>query len=162
MHRAVREGDSHVDVKVHSIAGRRRGAPMSLARTSVGWTRPSSTHAGPGLGGASRGLVRGPVERKRNTACNDAPRVSRIVVVGGAWGGTHMVRNLETLCRRRHDVELVLVSRDNHFLMTPFLFEACSGSIELTHCSVPLRDYLRRTTIRSPETPSSGSSVPTK
>jgi NADH dehydrogenase len=55
-----------------------------------------------------------------------------------------VVRNLEKLCRRRHDVELVLVSRDNYFLMTPFLFEAFSGSIELTHCSVPIRDYLRR------------------
>jgi NADH dehydrogenase len=66
-------------------------------------------------------------------------------VVGGGFGGTHVVWNLERLCHDQKDLEVVLVSRDNFFLMTPFLFEACSGAMQLTHCSVPIRDYLRRT-----------------
>lgn len=76
------------------------------------------------------------------------PAVSSIVVVGGGFGGAHVVWNLERLCRRRdrmHHVKVVLVSTDNYFLMTPFLFEACSGTMAPTHCSVPVRDYLRRT-----------------
>src|SRR5208282_4058623 len=65
--------------------------------------------------------------------------------VGGGFGGANVVRHLENLCRRRHDVDVTLVSRDNYFLMTPFLFEACSGTLELTHCSVPIRAFLRKT-----------------
>jgi NADH dehydrogenase len=70
--------------------------------------------------------------------------MARIVVVGGGFGGTHVVWNLERLCRHMKDVEVVLVSSNNYFLMTPFLFEACSGMLQPTHCSAPIRDYLRR------------------
>jgi NADH dehydrogenase len=73
------------------------------------------------------------------------PGMTRIVVVGGGFGGAHVVWNLEKLCRHNQDVEVVLVSSDNYFLMTPFLFEACSGMLQPTHCSAPIRDYLRRT-----------------
>jgi NADH dehydrogenase len=69
---------------------------------------------------------------------------TRIVVVGGGFGGAHLVRHLERLCRRRGDLQVTLVSQDNYFLMTPFLFEACSGTLELRHCSVPIRAYLRK------------------
>lgn len=69
---------------------------------------------------------------------------TRIVVVGGGFGGAYVVRHLERLFRGRTDVEIVLVSRDNFFLMTPLLFEACSGTLDFRHCSVPIRDFLRR------------------
>ena len=36
------------------------------------------------------------------------------------------------------------MSRDNFFLMTPLLFEACSGTLDFRHCSVPIRPSLRR------------------
>jgi NADH:ubiquinone reductase (H+-translocating) len=80
----------------------------------------------------------------QQTANVSSPR-TRVVVVGGGFGGANVVRHLENLCRRRHDVDVTLVSRDNYFLMTPFLFEACSGTLELTHCSVPIRAFLRKT-----------------
>ena len=41
-------------------------------------------------------------------------------------------------------MEIVLVCRDNFFLMTPLLFDAFSGTLELRHCSLPVRDFLRR------------------
>jgi NADH dehydrogenase len=71
--------------------------------------------------------------------------MTRIVVVGGGFGGAHVVWNLEKLYRHNRHVEVVLVSRNNYFLMTPFLFEACSGMLQPTHCSAPIRDYLRQT-----------------
>src|SRR5689334_8008121 len=68
----------------------------------------------------------------------------RIVVLGGGFGGVATVRHLERRLRRRTDVEITLVSRENFFVLTPLLFEACSGSLELRHCAQPIRAALRR------------------
>ncbi len=68
----------------------------------------------------------------------------RIVVLGGGFGGVTAVRHLERVLRRRRDVEITLVSRENFFVLTPLLFEACSGSLELRHCAQPIRAALRR------------------
>jgi NADH dehydrogenase len=73
-----------------------------------------------------------------------AAPTTRIVVLGGGFGGLWAARDLERLFARRPDVEVVLVCRDNFFLMTPLLFEAFSGTLELRHCSLPVRDFLRR------------------
>jgi NADH dehydrogenase len=68
----------------------------------------------------------------------------RIVVLGGGFGGVASVRHLERILRRRTDVEITLVSRENFFVLTPLLFEACSGRLELRHCAQPIRAALRR------------------
>ena len=68
----------------------------------------------------------------------------RIVVLGGGFGGVATVRRLERVFRRRSDVEITLVSRDNAFVLTPLLFEACTGRLELRHCAQPVRAVLRR------------------
>jgi NADH dehydrogenase len=69
---------------------------------------------------------------------------SRIVVLGGGFGGVTLTRRLERLCGGRLGVEVTLVSRDNAFVLTPLLFEACSGRLELRHCAQPIRPALRR------------------
>jgi NADH dehydrogenase len=69
----------------------------------------------------------------------------RIVILGGGFGGVYTARHLERLCRHRPDVEIVLVSRDNFLLMTPLLFEVCSGVLDPRHCTFPLRAFLRTT-----------------
>ena len=68
----------------------------------------------------------------------------RIVVLGGGFGGVTTVRHLERVLRRRTNVEITLVSRENFFVLTPLLFEACSGRLELRHCAQPIRAALRR------------------
>src|ERR671916_1718579 len=68
----------------------------------------------------------------------------RIVVLGGGFGGVATVRHLERVLGRRRDVEITLVSRENFFMVTPLLFEACSGRLELRHCAQPIRAALRR------------------
>lgn len=68
----------------------------------------------------------------------------RIVVLGGGFGGVVATRHLERLLGGNRDVEITLVSRDNFFVLTPLLFEACSGVLELRHCAQPIRPTLRR------------------
>lgn len=68
----------------------------------------------------------------------------RIVVLGGGFGGVATVRHLERILQRRTDVQITLVSRENFFVITPLLFEACSGSLELRHCAQPIRAALCR------------------
>jgi NADH dehydrogenase len=68
----------------------------------------------------------------------------RIIVLGGGFGGVGTVRHLERVLRRRTDVEITLVSRENFFVLTPLLFEACSGRLELRHCAQPIRAALQR------------------
>jgi len=66
----------------------------------------------------------------------------RIVVLGSGFGGVTATRHLERLCRRG-DHALTLVSRDNFFVITPLLFEACTGILELRHCAQGVRPALR-------------------
>jgi NADH dehydrogenase len=66
----------------------------------------------------------------------------RIVVLGGGFGGVATTRHLERLFGRNADVEITLVSRDNFFVLTPLLFEACTGRLELRHCAQPIRAAL--------------------
>src|SRR6476660_406261 len=73
------------------------------------------------------------------------PPKTRIVILGGGFAGVTTAQRLERLCKRRRDVEIVLVSRDNFLLMTPLLFEVCSGALEARHCSFPIRAFLRTT-----------------
>jgi NADH:ubiquinone reductase (H+-translocating) len=70
---------------------------------------------------------------------------ARIVVLGGGIGGVTTVRHLERGLRYRADVEITLVSCENFFVLTPLLFEACSGRLELRHCAQPIRATIRRT-----------------
>ncbi len=69
---------------------------------------------------------------------------TRIVVLGGGFGGVTAARYLERWCRPASKIEITLVSRENFFVLTPLLFEACSGRLELRHCAQPIRPALRR------------------
>jgi NADH dehydrogenase len=69
----------------------------------------------------------------------------RIVVLGGGFGGVTTARHLERRLRKHGDVEITLVSRENFFVLTPLLFESCSGRLELRHCAQPIRAALGRT-----------------
>jgi NADH:quinone reductase (non-electrogenic) len=69
----------------------------------------------------------------------------RILILGGGFGGVYTARQLERLLKHRADVEIALVSRNNFLLMTPLLFELFSGTLDLRHCSFPIRAFLQTT-----------------
>jgi NADH:ubiquinone reductase (H+-translocating) len=79
------------------------------------------------------------------TSAGTPGRKTRIVILGGGFGGVYTARHLEKLCRGRQDIEIMLVSRGNFLLMTPLLFEVCSGTLEFRHCTFPIRAFLRTT-----------------
>jgi len=67
-----------------------------------------------------------------------------VLVLGGGFAGVETARHLEKLTRRRDDVEVWLVSRENFTLFTPLLPEVCSGNLEARHCVTALRAQLRQ------------------
>src|ERR1051325_8204923 len=70
--------------------------------------------------------------------------MQRILILGGGFGGWNTARHLERIFRDHAGVEITLVSRDNYFLMTPFLFEAGSGVLEPRHAVNPIRRSLKK------------------
>src|SRR5690349_20323763 len=72
---------------------------------------------------------------------------TRILILGGGFGGVEAARRLERLLRHRDDVEVTLVSRDNFFLFTPMLHEVAASDVDITHIVSPLRALLHRTRI---------------
>jgi NADH dehydrogenase len=107
-----------------------------IRRLRILETRPA-----PGANAARRTRAAGET-RRGDPPAPQAPM--RIVVLGGGFGGVAATRHLERLVGGRQGVEITLVSRDNFFVLTPLLFEACAGTLELRHCAQPIRPALRR------------------
>jgi len=69
-------------------------------------------------------------------------RPTRILILGGGFGGVYTALSLEKLLKREiaaGDVELGLVSRENYMVFQPMLPEVISGSIGLTDTIAPIR-----------------------
>ena len=66
--------------------------------------------------------------------------MTRVVVLGGGFAGMEAMRVLERRLRRRHDVELLLVSDQNYLLFTPLLPQVASSLVEPRHIIQPIRD----------------------
>jgi NADH dehydrogenase len=72
---------------------------------------------------------------------------TRVVIVGGGFGGVFAGTELEAALFDRDDVEVLLVSRENYFVFQPMLPEVISGSIGLMDLVSPLRRLLPRTSV---------------
>jgi NADH dehydrogenase len=69
-------------------------------------------------------------------------RPTRILILGGGFGGVYTALTLEKLLKReiaRGEVELGLVSRENYIVFQPMLPEVISGSIGITDTITPIR-----------------------
>jgi NADH dehydrogenase len=66
--------------------------------------------------------------------------MTRIVVLGGGFGGIETMRRLERRLGGRADVELLLVSDQNYLLFTPLLPQVASSLVEPRHIIQPIRD----------------------
>jgi NADH dehydrogenase len=73
---------------------------------------------------------------------NRAGEVKRVVIVGGGFGGAYAAQTLAK--KRRSDLEVVLIDRQNFLLFYPLLIEAGVGNLEPRHVTVPIRQFLNK------------------
>ena len=66
--------------------------------------------------------------------------MTRIVVLGGGFGGMEAMRVLDKRLGHRADVELLLISDKNYLLFTPLLPQVASSLVEPRHIVQPIRD----------------------
>lgn len=71
-------------------------------------------------------------------------RKTRILVLGGGFGGIYAVMELEKLLGRDPNVEITLVNKDNYFVFTPMLHEVAASDLDMTHIVNPIRKLLSR------------------
>jgi NADH dehydrogenase len=62
----------------------------------------------------------------------------RIVIVGGGFGGLHLVRHLEKRLRRG-EADVTLIDRSNFSLFTPLLYQVATGELPPHAVAYPLR-----------------------
>jgi NADH:ubiquinone reductase (H+-translocating) len=72
---------------------------------------------------------------------------TRILILGGGFGGVHTAMRLERIVGRDRSIEVTLVSQDNFFLFTPMLHEVAASDLDITHIVSPLRTLLTRTRV---------------
>jgi NADH dehydrogenase len=75
-------------------------------------------------------------------------RLTRIVIVGGGFGGVSAAKEFERLAVRGAPVDVTLVSDSNYLLFTPMLAEVASGALEARHISAPVRASATHTRFR--------------
>jgi NADH dehydrogenase len=71
-------------------------------------------------------------------------RRTRIVILGGGFGGLYAAMHLEKTLARDPNVEITLVNRENFFLFTPMLHEVAASDLDITHIVNPVHKLLRR------------------
>ena len=64
---------------------------------------------------------------------------TRVVVIGGGFGGLQAVRGL-----RRAEVEVTLVDRQNFHLFQPLVYQVATGALSAAEVAAPLRAVLKR------------------
>lgn len=75
--------------------------------------------------------------------------MQRIVIVGGGFAGADLARRLQR--RLPSDWEILLYSRENHFVFTPLLPEVVGAAINPLHVVWPIREMARGATCRTAE-----------
>jgi NADH dehydrogenase len=75
-----------------------------------------------------------------------AEGVTRIVILGGGFGGLYAALELERVLARRSDLQVTMVNRENFFLFTPMLHEVAASDLDVTHIVNPVRKLLSRVT----------------
>ena len=72
---------------------------------------------------------------------------TRILILGGGFGGVYTAVELERLLKREPSVEISLVNKDNYLVFQPMLPEVISGSIGILDVISPIRRLCPRTNL---------------
>lgn len=72
---------------------------------------------------------------------------TKVIILGGGFGGLYTALYLDKTLARRSDVEITLINRENFFLFTPMLHEVAASDLDITHIVSPVRKLLKRVKI---------------
>src|SRR5438094_8383730 len=64
---------------------------------------------------------------------------TKVIILGGGFGGVYAALRLDKTVARSADVEVTLVSSDNFLLFTPMLHEVASGDLNPSDIVNPIR-----------------------
>ena len=78
---------------------------------------------------------------------NEAAKGTRVLILGGGFGGAYTAQKLEHLLSNSPEVEITLVSQENFILFTPMLHEVAGADVAPVDIVQPLHKMLRRTNI---------------
>ncbi len=70
---------------------------------------------------------------------DNKPRLHRVVIVGGGFGGLAVARGLE-----HAPVRITLIDRQNHHTFQPLLYQVATAALNATDIAVPIRRVLRK------------------
>src|SRR5437867_1330887 len=72
------------------------------------------------------------------------PSTTRIVILGGGFGGMYAALELEKQLAHDPSVEITLVNKENFFLFTPMLHEVAASDLDATNIVNPVRKLLKK------------------
>src|SRR5262245_10115730 len=78
-------------------------------------------------------------------------RRTRILILGGGFGGVYTAMALERLLKRDSSAEIALVNKENYLVFQPMLPEVISGSIGILDTITPIRRLCPRTNLYTRE-----------
>jgi NADH dehydrogenase len=81
---------------------------------------------------SSKGVVMDTLERR-----------TRIVILGGGFGGVYAALHLDRTAARDRGVEVLMIAPQNFLVFTPMLHEVASGALDPSSIVVPIRQVLR-------------------
>ena len=76
---------------------------------------------------------------------------TRVLIVGGGFGGVYTAMTLEKLLRKDPSVEVGLISKENYLVFQPMLPEVISGSIGILDTITPIRRLCPNTNLYTRE-----------
>jgi NADH dehydrogenase len=78
-------------------------------------------------------------------------RRTRILILGGGFGGVYTALTLEKLRKKNPDIEVGLVNKENYLVFQPMLPEVISGSIGILDTITPIRRLCPNTNLYTRE-----------
>jgi len=73
------------------------------------------------------------------SSVSSSAAASRVVILGGGFGGLYAALRLQSLLRGRRDVDVTLVNRENFFLFTPMLPQVATSGLDTRHIVATIR-----------------------
>jgi len=78
---------------------------------------------------------------------NSKSKKTKVVIAGGGFAGLYAAKYLNKRLKRRTDIEVTLISRENFILFTPMLHEVAAGDLSPGDIVNPQRRILRRVNV---------------